>query len=340
MSGFTPRHAVILVLLTLSWGLNWPVMKLGVSHFPPLSFRALSMWLGLPLLGLALLALRVPFGIPRTQWRELASLTFSNMLVWHVVAILAVQALSSGRAAILGYTMPIFSALWGRALFGQRLAPRQLAGVAAATLGVALLLWHEAASMAGRPWGAIGMLLAAATWAYGTQRLRGRGVERLEADLGAQPLPLLHRRVLVNRLGPGRRRNVDRCEEPVGARDEHPPPLEPLGQGVVRPLLDDQGVHETVTPMRCVEQVAVVHAEVLPTGGDADRARYHKALRKEAARLRRLVDDVLDFSRLERGQELRIQREDVALGTFAEELVADTRARVGPGPESSRLSFL
>ena len=176
MSGFTPRHAVILVLLTLSWGLNWPVMKLGVSHFPPLSFRALSMWLGLPLLGLALLALRVPFGIPRTQWRELASLTFSNMLVWHVVAILAVQALSSGRAAILGYTMPIFSALWGRALFGQRLAPRQLAGVAAATLGVALLLWHEAASMAGRPWGAIGMLLAAATWAYGTQRLRGTAI--------------------------------------------------------------------------------------------------------------------------------------------------------------------
>lgn len=176
MSGFTPRHAVILVLLTLSWGLNWPVMKLGVSHFPPLSFRAASMWLGLPLLGLALLVLRMPFGIPRAQWRELASLTFSNMLVWHVVAILAVQALSSGRAAILGYTMPIFSALWGRALFGQWLAPRQLAGVAAATLGVALLLWHEAASMAGRPWGAVGMLLAAATWAYGTQRLRSTSI--------------------------------------------------------------------------------------------------------------------------------------------------------------------
>lgn len=172
MSGFTPRHAVILVLLTLAWGLNWPVMKLGVSHFPPLSFRALSMWLGLPLLGIALLVLRVPFGIPRVHWRELTSLTFSNMLVWHVVAILAVQALSSGRAAILGYTMPIFSALWGLALFGQRLSPRQLSGVVAATLGVALLLWHEAASMAGRPWGAVGMLVAAATWAYGTQRLR------------------------------------------------------------------------------------------------------------------------------------------------------------------------
>lgn len=173
MSGFTPRHAVILVLLTLAWGLNWPVMKLGVQHLAPLSFRALSMWLGLPVLGAALVVMRVPFGIARSQWRELGSLTVSNMLVWHVFAILGVQALSSGRAAILGYTMPIFSALWGWALFRQRLAPRQLAGVAAAALGVALLLWHEAATMTGRPWGALGMLLAAGAWAYGTQRLRG-----------------------------------------------------------------------------------------------------------------------------------------------------------------------
>jgi hypothetical protein len=33
-------------------GLNWPVMKLGVSNFPPLGFRALSIVLGVPVLGL------------------------------------------------------------------------------------------------------------------------------------------------------------------------------------------------------------------------------------------------------------------------------------------------
>ena len=32
-------------------------------------------------------------------------------------------------------------------------------------LGVALLLWHELARMAGRPWGAAGMLVSAAVWA-------------------------------------------------------------------------------------------------------------------------------------------------------------------------------
>jgi drug/metabolite transporter (DMT)-like permease len=147
-------------------------MKVGVSDFPPLAFRALSMWLGLPVLWAVTRWRRVPLALPREQWRELAALTVTNMLVWHVLAIIAVQALSSGRAAILGYTMPIWSALWGYARYGQRLEPRQLGGVAAAALGVTLLLWHELAHIAGRPLAACAMLVAAAVWAVGTQQLR------------------------------------------------------------------------------------------------------------------------------------------------------------------------
>lgn len=169
---FTRRQLVLLVLVTLAWGLNWPVLKLGVTGYPPLSFRALSMWFGLPVLWLAIRAMKVPLAVPRSDWRELAGLTLTNMVVWHVVAIVALQTLSSGRAAILGYTMPIFSAIWGMALFGQRLTPRQVLGIAAAACGAGLLLWHEVGRMTGRPWSAIGMLFAAAVWALGTQQVR------------------------------------------------------------------------------------------------------------------------------------------------------------------------
>ena len=168
----SPGNAALLVVLTLVWGFNWPVMKLGVSEFPPLSFRVLSMWLGLPVLWLFVRWQGTALRVPRRHWPELVKLTVTNMLVWHMVAIVAIQALSSGRAAILGYTMPVFSALWGFALFGQRLTARQLAGVAAAGLGASLLLWHEFAQMAGRPLAALGMLLSAAAWALGTQQLR------------------------------------------------------------------------------------------------------------------------------------------------------------------------
>jgi drug/metabolite transporter (DMT)-like permease len=147
-------------------------MKIGVTGFPPLAFRAVSMWLGLPVLWLLLSLRRVPFRVARADWRELAKLSLTNMIIWHLIAILAVQALSSGRAAILGYTMPIFSALWGVALFGERLRPRHIAGIVAAGAGVALLLWHELGTISGRPLAAFGMLFAACVWALGTQQMR------------------------------------------------------------------------------------------------------------------------------------------------------------------------
>jgi drug/metabolite transporter (DMT)-like permease len=166
------QQLTLLVLITLVWGLNWPIMKFGVTHFAPLSFRSLSMWLGLPVLAGVLLWRRVPFTVGRAHWRELAWLTVFNMLVWHTLAILAVQSLSSGRAAILGYTMPVFSAVLGALWFGQRLASRAWLGVAAAALGVVLLLWHEMSALSGRPQGVALMLLAAAGWAVGTQMMR------------------------------------------------------------------------------------------------------------------------------------------------------------------------
>ena len=172
MYKLTTRQLVTLVLLTVIWGLNWPVMKLGVTGYPALTFRALSMLLGLPLLAAGLLALKVPFRVERRHWPQLLLLTVTNLLVWQVFIILALKNLSSGRAAILGYTMPVFSALLGAWLFSATLTLRGWLGVAAAAVGVGLLLWHELTGLAGRPLGVLLALFAAATWALGTHLLR------------------------------------------------------------------------------------------------------------------------------------------------------------------------
>ena len=173
------RPLLVLALLTVVWGLNWPVMKLGVSgppqapaSYPPLTFRALSMLLGVPVLAAGLLLLRVPLALPRRDWAATLRLTASNMIVWHVLIILALPALSSGRAAILGYTMPVFAALWAVVLYGERPGLRQALSVGAAAAGVALLLAHEFSRLAGSPVAVALALGAAAVWALGTHELR------------------------------------------------------------------------------------------------------------------------------------------------------------------------
>ncbi|MDR3454992.1 MAG: EamA family transporter [Rhodoferax sp.] len=172
MHALSRRQLGTLVLLTVIWGLNWPIMKLGVTDFPPLTFRALSMWLSLPVLWLVLRVMGVPLRIAREHWRELFWLTFANMFVWQGLIIVAIKSLSSGRAAILGYTMPIFSAVLGALFFGNKLLPRAWAGVTAAGVGVVLLLWNEFTHLTGSPLGVMEALIAAASWAVGTQMLR------------------------------------------------------------------------------------------------------------------------------------------------------------------------
>lgn len=170
----SPRDLLLLAMLTLLWGVNWPVMKIGVEEFPPMAFRSLSMIGGLPLLAAIVYSRGLTLRVPREHWRELFVLALTNMVLWFVLAMYGVKLLSSGRAAILGYTMPIWSAVLAILVFGENPSRRLWVGVAGAAIGVALLLGSEFSAIAGSPLGTLLMLTAAAIWAYGTHLMRRR----------------------------------------------------------------------------------------------------------------------------------------------------------------------
>ena len=174
MTGFvlSRRQVWLLVFVTLFWGVNWPIMKSAVGAYPAMAFRAWSMVLGLPCLWVGLKLLRVPLQVPRRYWGELLLLATTNMVAWHLCLMWALPGLSSGRAAIIGYTMPVFSALWGMLLYRQRLSRPQWVGVGSATAGVVLLLWHEFSRLSGVPLAGLTLLAGTAVWALGTQQLR------------------------------------------------------------------------------------------------------------------------------------------------------------------------
>jgi drug/metabolite transporter (DMT)-like permease len=168
------KELALLALLTLLWGVNWPVIKAGVQDFPPLTFRALGMGGGVLLLALMARLQGHSLRVARGHWRELVLLALFNMVIWYVLTILGVKLLSSGRAAILGYTMPVFAALIGWLFYGDRLNPRTWLGVVAAGVAIALLLGNELMALTGRPLGTLLMLSAAITWAVGTQWMQRR----------------------------------------------------------------------------------------------------------------------------------------------------------------------
>jgi drug/metabolite transporter (DMT)-like permease len=107
-----------------------------------------------------------------TEWRTVATLAVPNMLGWHTISIFGLKELSSGRASILGFTMPIWTVLLGAAFFGQKLTPRVVWATVAVSVAIALLMAHELQNLAGRPLGVLWMELAALSWALGTLMMR------------------------------------------------------------------------------------------------------------------------------------------------------------------------
>jgi signal transduction histidine kinase len=93
--------------------------------------------------------------------------------------------------------------------------------------------------------------------------------------------------------------------------------------------------HELRTPVAAI----LMLSENLEQGrvdGDGAHARYFALIRREAERLRRLVGDLLDASRLERGKALELALEEVELPEFAERLGEELgawSARTGFGIE-------
>jgi drug/metabolite transporter (DMT)-like permease len=106
------------------------------------------------------------------EWAVIAALGLPNVLGWHTMSIIGLQELASGRAAILGFTMPIFTVLLGVAFYQERLTRRVLLAVVCASLAISLLLWDELSSLAGRPQGVAWMIGAAFCWAWGTLMFR------------------------------------------------------------------------------------------------------------------------------------------------------------------------
>ena len=161
-----------LVALTLMWGVNWPMMKLALRELTPLYFRAVTMSGGALWLYL-FYQMRGVRMLPRgREWHNVVTLGLPNMLGWHTVSILGVKELASGRAAILGFTMPIWTVLISVLFLGEKLTRRVAFAALSVAIAIALLSSVEFSALTGHPIGILWMEIAALLWAIGTLMMR------------------------------------------------------------------------------------------------------------------------------------------------------------------------
>jgi drug/metabolite transporter (DMT)-like permease len=163
-----PRQGLLLLaMLSLFWGANWSVMKMVISEVPPFYFRTMCLLGG----GTGLLCVArlsgVPIRVPDRQWKKVLWLAAFNLACWNALVIIGISQLSSGRAALLGYTMPLWSTLLSIRFLGERLRARTVFGLLFGVAGIAVLLLDSMEGMRQAPIGVICMILGALSWAIG-----------------------------------------------------------------------------------------------------------------------------------------------------------------------------
>ncbi len=167
-----PAGLLLVGILALVWGCNWPVLKIGVTHLPPLTFRAAT----LPFAAIGLLVVARLSGdsiaIPRALWGRVAMLALFNIAAWNALIVFGVRQMPAGRSAILAFTLPIWSVLFSLVLLREPLSQRKIVGLLLGMCGMAVLLGDDIQQLQRSPSGALFILGASISWALGTVLLR------------------------------------------------------------------------------------------------------------------------------------------------------------------------
>lgn len=159
---------VLLAAVTLFWGLNWPAMKIALAEIPVWWFRAMCVWAGaIGTLAIARLS-GASLRMPRDEIRRLLLVSVFAMLGWQVCSAYGVSLMPAGRASIIAFTMPVWSAVLGAFVLDEPITNFKIWGLVLGLAGLGVLIGEDLIVFGGAPLGALFMLGASLSWAIGT----------------------------------------------------------------------------------------------------------------------------------------------------------------------------
>ena len=158
---------LMLVVLSIGWGITWPIMKFALLEIPPLSMRMCTAGIGAAVLfviaGLSGRSLFIAHWKPRAH---IVVASVLNIVGFSLFSAFAQLTAATSRVTILAYTMPIWTALMARLVLGERFTVNRSISLALCGVGLAVLVYPLAER--GIPGGLLLAIGAGVSWAAGT----------------------------------------------------------------------------------------------------------------------------------------------------------------------------
>lgn len=166
--------------MCLIWGTTYLGIRICLETMPPFLMGGLR-WVVAGTMLAAFLAARGVRMPPRESWGTLTVLGFLLLVLGNGGVVWAEQWVPSGLTAVIVASSPFWMVGVERAVGGERLTARTLAGLSIGFAGIVLLVWPELTSSAiGFGAGVLALQLACLGWALGSSYSK-RHMERADA---------------------------------------------------------------------------------------------------------------------------------------------------------------
>ncbi len=165
------KHLVLAILVTLVWGVNFPITKLGLRSIDPFVLTGIRF---------ALAAIPLVFFIkrPAIKFGYVAAYGFIFGLgMWGVINYGIQVGVSPGIASLIIQLSVFFTMGWGALLFKERLRGAQLFGALLALVGLVGIISTQQGEHA--ILGVLLIVLSAVAWSVGNVIIKKSGVKEI-----------------------------------------------------------------------------------------------------------------------------------------------------------------
>jgi drug/metabolite transporter (DMT)-like permease len=165
------RARLLLVVLSLAWGLNWPAMRIALIEVSPWTMRGVGFALGTSVLFAVIILQgrewRIPFG---PKWAHIFLSALLNLWLFGILSSYAQTMANTSRVSFIAYSMPVWASLLAWLILGERLNTSARIALLLCGCGLAVLTYPVLG--AGSPTSLLLALTCAVSWGAGTVYVR------------------------------------------------------------------------------------------------------------------------------------------------------------------------
>lgn len=160
---------LMIAVITVLWGINFPSLKVAVSEFPPWTFRVLCVLCGtIGLMSIAHFILGHSLRIHKGERAKLAVAALLNITGFQVCVAFGLMLVEAGRGVVVAHTMPLWATIFAAMFLREKLTTVRCVGLALGLGGLCTLIGQDLLGLGGSPVGVGLILCAAISWGAGT----------------------------------------------------------------------------------------------------------------------------------------------------------------------------